>query len=222
MKLVIDYFDNDIELYDDKISVIEIENKKYFYRFINDLYNLSNSNYIENINLFEENKEVKNKKINVFINFIDFDFNSKKYTNDLTKYISKNISDEDKDKLLKLYKKLSSSYNKMIRNMDLPLTLVETDINNIIKNIKITIDSTSDLLNNLFLLIDIEKILKTYNILFFVNLKQYLASEELIEFYKYAIYNQINIVLVDSQSYGTKLEYEKKLIIDTDLEEFVI
>ena len=136
MKLVIDYFDNDIELYDDKISVIEIENKKYFYRFINDLYNLSNSNYIENINLFEENKEVKNKKINVFINFIDFDFNSKKYTNDLTKYISKNISDEDKDKLLKLYKKLSSSYNKIIRNMDLPLTLIETDINNIIKNIK--------------------------------------------------------------------------------------
>ena len=222
MKLVIDYFDNDIELYDDKISVIEIENKKYFYRFINDLYNLSNSNYIENINLFEENKEVKNKKINVFINFIDFDFNSKKYTNDLTKYISKNISDEDKDKLLKLYKKLSSSYNKIIRNMDLPLTLIETDINNIIKNIKITIDSTKDLLNNLFLLIDIEKILKTYNILFFVNLKQYLAPEELIEFYKYAIYNQINIVLVDSQSYGTKLEYEKKLIIDTDLEEFVI
>ena len=222
MKLAVDYFDNDIELYDDKISVIEIENKKYFYRFINDLYNLSNSNYIENINLFEDNKEVKNKKINVFINFIDFDFNSKKYTNDLTKYISKNISDEDKDKLLKLYKKLSSSYNKMIRNMDLPLTLVETDINNIIKNIKITIDSTNDLLNNLFLLIDIEKILKTYNILFFVNLKQYLASEELIEFYKYAIYNQINIVLVDSQSYGTKLEYEKKLIIDTDLEEFVI
>ena len=98
MKLAVDYFDNDIELYDDKISVIEIENKKYFYRFINDLYKLSNSNYIENINLFEENKEVKNKKINVFINFIDFDFNYKKYTNDLTKYISKNISDEDKDK----------------------------------------------------------------------------------------------------------------------------
>lgn len=41
-------------------------------------------------------------------------------------------------------------------------------------------------------------------------------------FYKYAIYNNIKIVLIDSQSYGIKLEYENKLIIDENLDEFVL
>lgn len=36
------------------------------------------------------------------------------------------------------------------------------------------------------------------------------------------MYNQVNIVLIDSQSYGVKLEYEKKLIIDQDLDEFML
>lgn len=87
---------------------------------------------------------------------------------------------------------------------------------------KISINKTDDLLDNLLLLIDLEKVLKINEILFFINLKQYLSQEELIEFYKYAIYNEIKIVLVDSQSYGVKLDYEKKLIIDANLDEFVL
>ncbi len=222
MTLAVDYFDNDINLVDDKVFTIEIENKKYFFRFINDLYNLSSNNYIEDLNLFDNNKEVINKKIHVFINFLDFDFNSRKYSNDLIKYISKNLEDEERNDLLKLYNKLSSYYNKILHKMDLPLTLDTIDINNIIKNIKVKIDSKNDLLNNIFLLIDLEKILNTYNILVFINLKQYLSQNELIELYKYSIYNQVNIILVDSQSYGIKLDYEKKLIIDVNLEEFML
>ena len=106
--------------------------------------------------------------------------------------------------------------------MDLPLTVVDKDINNIVKLIKLSINYKNDLLDNLLLLIDLEKILKISNILIFVNLKQYLEQEELIELYKYAIYNQIKIILIDSQAYGTKLLYEKKLIIDKDLVEFML
>ena len=78
------------------------------------------------------------------------------------------------------------------------------------------------MLDNLLLLIDLENTLKFNNILVFVNLKQYLSKNELIEFYKYAIYNKIQILLIDSQAYGVTLEYEKKLIIDENLDEFVI
>ena len=72
------------------------------------------------------------------------------------------------------------------------------------------------------MLIDLEKILKLNSILFFINLKQFLNNDELIELYKYAIYNNIIIVLIDSQSYGVPLKFEKKLIVDSDLEEFVL
>ena len=63
---------------------------------------------------------------------------------------------------------------------------------------------------------------KEKGILVFINLKQYLSKNELLELYKYSIYNQVQIILIDSQSYGVTLEYEKKLIIDDNLEEIVL
>ena len=36
------------------------------------------------------------------------------------------------------------------------------------------------------------------------------------------IQNKINIILIDSQCYGGTLEYENKLIIDRNLDEFMI
>lgn len=49
-----------------------------------------------------------------------------------------------------------------------------------------------------------------------------ITNQELLELYKYAIYNKINIILIDSQCYGGTLEYENKLIIDRNLDEFMI
>ena len=87
---------------------------------------------------------------------------------------------------------------------------------------KIKLETKNEILDNLLLLIDLEKVLNKRNILFFINLKQYLTSQELLELYKYSIYQQVPIILIDSQSYGTSLKYEKKLIIDSELDEFVL
>ena len=139
------------------------------------------------------------------------------------KYLNENISDVDKDILLKQYNKFISSYYKVLNDIDIPLSINnDTNIDNIVKTLKLFIETKSDLLDNLLLLIDIEKNLSMKNVLIFVNLKQYLNKEELVELYKYSMYNQVNIVLIDSQSYGVKLEYEKKLIIDQDLDEFML
>ena len=105
----------------------------------------------------------------------------------------------------------------------MPIVINESiNLEDIIKLSKINIKYTVNLLENILLVIDIERILKLNSILFFINLKQYLSKDELKELYKYAIYNNIKICLIDSQSYGVNIEYEKKLIIDSDLEEFVI
>ena len=98
----------------------------------------------------------------------------------------------------------------------------EITIENIIKNLKLSISPKNDLLNNLLLLIELERVLKTNNLLIFINLKQYLSDEELNELYKYALYNSINLLMIDSQCYKNMNEYEKKLIIDSNLDEFVV
>lgn len=111
----------------------------------------------------------------------------------------------------------------LLNEIDLPLCVDnEFNFDNLSKLIKIAIETKDELLDNLLLLIDLERVLKSKCLLVFVNLKQYLSKNELIELYKYAIYNNVNIFLVDSQSYGVTLKYEKKLIIDDNLDEFVL
>lgn len=224
MNMKIEYFDNIVNFYHDNINVIEIENKKYFYRFVNDLYSIVNNGYTDDISFFDETAEKNmNGKIKLFVDFFDFKFDSKKYATDISKFVNESIDNENRDALSVLYNKIVKIYNKILNDVDLPLT-VETDVSieTITKLVKVGIDSRNELLDNLFLLIDLEKTLKTNNLLVFVNLKQYLSKTELVELYKYSIYNNIFILLIDSQAYGGTLEYEKKLIIDENLDEFMI
>jgi CRISPR type II-A-associated protein Csn2 len=86
----------------------------------------------------------------------------------------------------------------------------------------ISVKLEEKLLDNLLLLIDINSVLKLNKIVIFVNLKQYLTKDELEELYKYSIYNKVNIILIDSQTYGCTINNEQKLIIDSELDEFIV
>lgn len=225
MNLKINYFDNNIKIENDYVQVIEIENKKTFYRLVSDLYKIKNDEKLDEVFFYDDNNQELNmyNKVDLYVNFFDIDLNSKKNLNVLNKNIINSLTDNVKEEILNNFKKLAKSFTKILSDIDLPLSLNDNiTVDDIIKLLKISINKTDELLNNLLLIIDLEKVLKMNEILFFINLKQYLSQEELIEFYKYAIYNEIKIVLVDSQSYGIKLDYEKKLIIDVNLDEFVL
>lgn len=225
MKLCIKYLDNNLVLNTSEVCALEIENKRYFYRVVNDLYMASNGNISDDIVLLDKNdKEINiSNKLKIFLNFFDFGLTDKKYTNDISKYIANNITDENKDLLAKQYNKIISIYKKILNDIDLPLIIdSEISIENITKIMKININSSKDLLSNIFILIDLENLFHTKNILVFINLKQYLMNEEIEELYKYSIYNEVQLLLIDSQSYGTTLSQEKKLIIDENLDEFML
>lgn len=225
MNLKINYFDNNIKIENDYVQVIEIENKKTFYRLVSDLYKIKNDEKLDEVFFYDDDNQELNmyNKVDLYVNFFDIDLNSKKNLNALNKNIINSLTDNIKEEILNNFKKLAKSFTKILSDIDLPLSLNDNiTVEDIIKLLKISINKTDELLNNLLLIIDLEKVLKMNEILFFINLKQYLSQEELIEFYKYAIYNEIKIVLVDSQSYGIKLDYEKKLIIDANLDEFVL
>lgn len=225
MNLKINYFDNNIKIENDYVQVIEIENKKTFYRLVSDLYKIKNDEKLDEVFFYDDDNQELNmyNKVDLYVNFFDIDLNSKKNLNVLNKNIINSLTDNVKEEILNNFKKLAKSFTKILSDIDLPLSLNDNiTVDDIIKLLKISINKTADLLSNLLLIIDLEKVLKMNEILFFINLKQYLSQEELIEFYKYAIYNEIKIILVDSQSYGIKLDYEKKLIIDVNLDEFVL
>ena len=223
MKIKFDFLDNIIEFIDGYINVIEIENKKYFTRIINDLL-LLNDGMLEEVNVFENNNELNiTNKINIIIDYFNIDINNKKYINEINRIIINNIDENIVKQINNIYKQLYKQLNLVIKNIDLPITIDSNiELNSLLKIIKISIESQNDILDKLLLLIDIESILKVDELLIFINLKQYLSKDELNELYKYSIYKNIKILLIDSQSYGISNKYEKKLLIDENLEEYVL
>lgn len=53
--------------------------------------------------------------------------------------------------------------------------------------------------------------------LVFVNLKSFLSQDEVQEFYRQAIFSEINVLLLENAPDDAKYEYERKMSIDKDL-----
>ena len=225
MRLNVKYIDNYIEFGNGFVNCLEIENKNYFYKIVNDLNCVANGEIIDEI-LFTDNdyKEISlTNKIDIVFDYFNFDFNSKKIILLLNKKVNENLSIDKRDSLSKLYEKIKKIYTPIINEFDMNLSLnSDFDLDILIKLLNISINKKDNILDNLLLLIDIEKELCLNKLLIFVNLKQYLSKSELVELYKYLLYNNIDVLLIDSQAYGVNNEYEKKLIIDEELEEYLI
>ena len=225
MKIKIDFIDSIIDFDVSNVYSFEIHNKKYLYRISSLFYTISNGNLPENIECFnKDNNEIKiNNKVRFFSEYFDFGFDSKKYSTDITKYILSNIEQYESENILKAFSKLCKLIDKELQKTDLPIS-VSTDegIDNVIKMFKLKINQKDDLLENLLLIIDLEVALNSNKILCFMNLKQYLNKEEIVEFYKYATYNSIKIIMIESTKYDYFNDYEKVIAIDQNLEESMI
>ena len=222
MKITISYLENNVEITNDFINVLEIENKKVFFRLINDLNQICNGNVIEEIKAFSDDKEINiTNKVNVISDFFNIDFS--RYMLSINKLINENLKDNSDKSLLLLYKKLIQKYNNIISTVDLPIAVNnDATIESLSKIFKLKVNYKSSVIENLFSIIELERSLKSSKFIVLVNLKQYLGDNELNELYKYSIYNNVNIILVDSQCYGCSHDFENKLIVDNNLVEFVV
>ena len=218
MKFKISFIENIIEVNTEYIRCIEIENKNYFYRVVSLLNNFDNGEELQDEIDFVDKIDFK-----LIIDYFNINLNDKKMLNAVIKYVKENIDETNYDKLLKNYQRLCNLFSSSLDYIDLPI-YIEEDINidNIIKLMNIKIKKEENILKNLFIFVVIIKELQNYNLLVLVNLKQYLTKEELNEFYKYAIYNKVALLLIDNLSYGIAQKYEKKLIIDDNLEEYIV
>lgn len=226
MKLKINGIENEIIFNENCVNVLSITNPKFFYHILEVINNKINGIKSNEIFLLDNEKNEINfgKEMCFFSDYFNLDYNSKKILNSLYKIIADNI------KLRQDFKIEEMSFN--LRNYiieeinELPFEFVmedELDVVDILKlyNLKIDSESYFSILEKIENFICIISTLKVAKIIVFVNLKLYLSEDDLLELYKFSLYNNVNILLIEREC-SKKLKYEKLLIIDDNFDDYVI
>lgn len=226
MKLKINGFENEIQFDDEHINVLTINNSKCFSHIIgilNDKINGIESNEI--FLLDEKNQEIKmDKKAYIVLDVFNIDYNSRKVLNKIYDIIAENI---EKNQDYKVDKMVMELRNYIIQEInELPFEFVmksELEIPEILKlyNLKIDDVNYTSILEKVEILIDIISTLKFADILIIPNLKLFLSSEELVELYKYSLYNNVKLLLIERDE-NKQLKYERNIIIDENFCDFII
>ena len=189
MKIRINGLENEIELYDNRINVIEIKNTRYFSNVIGILNDKINGLESSEIFLLDSNnEELKiNKECHLVLDLFNIEYNSKNILNKIYEQIERNVNNNQDYEIENLLLKMR---NYLIQEInELPFEFVmknEIEVSEILKlfNLKIDKENYQTLLEKVEILIDILATLGAAKILIIPNLKLYLSEEELVELYK--------------------------------------
>jgi CRISPR type II-A-associated protein Csn2 len=220
MKLRIIGFEDEIYLDEENVNIIEIESPKYFANFLGNLNDKING--IENDEIFlldNDDKELEmNKNMYMIFDLYNIDYNSKKILNKLYEIIENNVEKNQDLELENLMLQIRNYLIQEINELQFEFTMKsELNVSEILKlyNLKIDENNYDTILEKIEFFINIISTLKIASILVIPNLKQYLEKDELLELYKYALYNNIKLILIERKN-EEKLKYEKVFFIDTN------
>lgn len=219
-------FENKIHFKYDSVNILEIYDKKLFCNFINYINEQCNGEVEENnrIVLMEDSKRIKiNKSIYLLTDVFNIDFNSKKILNKIYNIISQNIKNRQDDEIENLALKIRNYLIEEINEIPFEFSInSEIETLDLLKMFDVKIDTSCyiTLVEKIEFIINILSSLKIANILVIPNLKTYLNEEELLEIYKYSIYNNIKILIVENNNSEKILKYEQKNVIDESFDEF--
>lgn len=222
MKIKISFVDKILDFSSNNVICLNILNRTYLIRIMKAFYNLSEGESDENIYCFNEQNEEENlvNKVNYISNYFDVIYSGRKFSNEIINYILKELPESDINNIQNNFKKYENELLQKLSKLDVPLQLtLNDDVDDILKIFKIEIFSKESMLDNLFLLLKIESIFKINKLICLINLKQYLTSEQINELLKYATYNNLRILLIESTVSKINTMYETNIIIDEELEE---
>lgn len=227
MNLSIFGLENQIIFEEGYINILEINNKFFFSSIINLINEKCNGNLHEDnqILLKQDNQILKiDKNIILITDLFNLDFNSKKILNKIYNIISDNINNNQDFKLEELTLKLKNYLISEINELPFEFTIKsEIEIDDLLKIFNLKIDNTCyiTLVEKIEFIINLISTLELAKILVIPNLKTFLNKEELLEIYKYSIYNNINLLIIENKNQNEILKYEQVNIIDEEFDEFL-
>ena len=226
MKLRINGFTNELDFYNDKVSILVVKDTKCFTNIIQKINDKINGIESEEIFLLDdkENELKMSKEMCMILDLFNIDYNSKKILGKLYDKISENIENSGETKLQNLFIEVRKNIVEEINEFPFEFTMSDDiDIINILKlyNLKVDILSYETILEKIEFFIDLNATLNIFNVIVVPNLKMYLSEKELIELYKYSLYNNVKLLLIE-KNFTQKLEYEHILAINEDFDDYIV
>ena len=224
MKLKLNGFENEIEFEEETVNVISVNNVECFRNIISSINSKILGEEINEVFLLNDEKEEldMNKEVLMVLDVFNIDYNSKKILSKIYELIEEKIvMNQD----LEIDNKIFELRNYIVEEInELPFEFIMKDeikIMDILKmySLKIDSDNYNKLTEKIEFLIDIISTLKIAKILIIPNMKLFLTDEEVVEVYKYSLYNNVNLLIIERND-RKKLKYEKKLVIDENFYDY--
>lgn len=162
------------------------------------------------------------KEMYMIFDLFNIDYNNKKVVTKLYEIIAENVKNSEEYALEDLSLKMR---NYLIQEInELPFEFIMKDeIHTIdllkIFNLKVDDANYTTIMERLELVINLITTLKLATVLILPNLKMYLKEEDLLELYKYSLYNNVKLLLIERGISQNKLKYEEIYQIDNQFEE---
>lgn len=221
-------FENLIVFDERYINVLEISEKELFKKitYIVNKYSKNIEEGNEIVLLENDNRLEISKNILVVNDFYNIDINSNKIIKSLYKEIEIQYNYEHgEENLLINLENIFRNLHETLSFYDFELEYKrEIKISELLKCIGLKFNEYyyDNPLDNLICLFDLVSLFKLYKVIVLINVKSFFSDEEIIEIYKSALHRDIKLLLIDYSDESELLEYESKLYIDTDFDEFVL
>ena len=212
MKLVYTELEQQLVFQENKVNVLVIEQKELFRRMIQEL-DKQISGEEGGFVLSDNNKTMKiDKEICLILNPFALDINSRKALTGLYNELGKlGLNEENYLKTCSLKGQIAEYIYDLLNQVDYALKFQDDfNLQSMFKALEV------NFLEGLVYFLDVCSKFQKVKILTFVNLKTYLMSEELHEFYKEAFYRKIQLLLLENNIVD-ELAEEAVSIVDADL-----
>lgn len=228
IEVVSSYFEEKVNLIENKVTILEIHDKLLLRKIIKNInLEILTKISVSKINFYEVNKKINLEKNCLIISdYFNIDFNNSTILKNLYLRIENDIIKEGKyNKINELYNEMYNSYKDILHDYDFPFefknNLKVTEYLKFI-SLKFSKEDLCDPLESIYYLFEMINKLQLCEILIFTNFKMYFTNDELREIYKMSIYKGIKLFIIEGEDDRFIKEYEQKVIIDENYDDFFI
>ncbi len=206
----------------DKVNTIIIENQSFFTSIIADISNQINGDSGKSV--LSENDELIpfEKNAEIIDRFIPFDLNKKSLVTKITGLLEKSSANEEfYEKTMVLLGELEKFLYELSYDIDCTIDFPKLSVSSIIKAASPELrDDYENLGEKILDYMEYVKRFEKNKTFFIINLRSYMNDTQIEFFMKSVISHGLDVIMIDNKA-NLKCQWEKRLIIDSDLCEIV-